>query len=352
MGKQRYKASYRAYIGKTSDGKSHYKRFTGYSYVSEKMAMKAAKLEAQSWRLKNLSIKERTPSIMTVGDAMDSYIALKSNILSPATIRGYCNVRNNRLQDLMDIPIDSITQVDVQRAVNIEAIKTSPKTVRNAHGLLTAVLKVYVPDLILHTTLPQPDASEFVIPCNEDIESILEAIREEDNELYKAVLLAAFGSLRRSEISALMLDDIKGDTIRICKVLVPDRNNQFVVKNRAKSKAGNRTITMPHEVIEVLKSTPDEEGHIVSINPQKITARFHSAMKRHNFKSFRFHDLRHYQASILHAMGVPDKYIMERGGWKTDSTLKNIYQHTMDEKRKEVENQICAYFSDAFGIAL
>ena len=33
MGKHRYKASYRAYIGKTEDGKSHYKRFTGYSYV-------------------------------------------------------------------------------------------------------------------------------------------------------------------------------------------------------------------------------------------------------------------------------------------------------------------------------
>jgi len=62
---------------------------------------------------------------------------------------------------------------------------------------------------------------------------------------------------------------------------------------------------------------------------------------------FRFHDLRHYQASILHAMGVPDKYIMERGGWKTDSTLKNIYQHTMDAKRQEVEAEICRQFEEA-----
>ena len=43
-------------------------------------------------------------------------------------------------------------------------------------------------------------------------------------------------------------------------------------------------------------------------------------------------------------MGVPDKYIMERGGWKTDSTLKNIYQHTMSDKRREVEAEIVRKF--------
>ena len=32
----------------------------------------------------------------------------------------------------------------------------------------------------------------------------------------------------------------------------------------------------------------------------------------------------------------------------TDSTLKNVYQHTMDDKRKQVESQICDYFSDTF----
>lgn len=71
---------------------------------------------------------------------------------------------------------------------------------------------------------------------------------------------------------------------------------------------------------------------------------FKKALDRSGLPHFRFHDLRHYQASILHAMGVPDKYIMERGGWKTDSTLKNIYQHTMSDKRKEVEEGICELF--------
>jgi hypothetical protein len=45
-------------------------------------------------------------------------------------------------------------------------------------------------------------------------------------------------------------------------------------------------------------------------------------------------------------MGVPDKYIMQRGGWQTDFTLKNIYQHTFDKKTKEVSAQINSYFTD------
>lgn len=43
-------------------------------------------------------------------------------------------------------------------------------------------------------------------------------------------------------------------------------------------------------------------------------------------------------------MGIPDKYIMERGGWSTSSTLKTVYQHTMRGKNKEINNKINSYF--------
>ena len=42
--------------------------------------------------------------------------------------------------------------------------------------------------------------------------------------------------------------------------------------------------------------------------------------------------------------GVPDKYIMQRGGWTTDSTLKNIYQHTMADKQKEFDDVALKHF--------
>lgn len=45
-------------------------------------------------------------------------------------------------------------------------------------------------------------------------------------------------------------------------------------------------------------------------------------------------------------LGVPDKYAMERGGWSTNATLKNVYQHTFTDERKRVDKQIDDFFND------
>ena len=59
-----------------------------------------------------------------------------------------------------------------------------------------------------------------------------------------------------------------------------------------------------------------------------------------------FHSLRHYQASILHALNIPTKYIMARGGWKTDKVLNKVYTHTMEKKSQEVAKIANSYFDD------
>lgn len=59
-----------------------------------------------------------------------------------------------------------------------------------------------------------------------------------------------------------------------------------------------------------------------------------------------FHDLRHLNASVMVSLGVPDKYAMERGGWATNSTLKNVYQHTFAENRKTIDATIDDFFNN------
>lgn len=39
-----------------------------------------------------------------------------------------------------------------------------------------------------------------------------------------------------------------------------------------------------------------------------------------------------------------DKYALERGGWKTDHVMKQIYTHTFSEQRKEVDDLINTFF--------
>ena len=55
-------------------------------------------------------------------------------------------------------------------------------------------------------------------------------------------------------------------------------------------------------------------------------------------------------ASVMLALGIPDKYAMERGGWSTNTTLKNVYQHTFTEERRRVDEQIDGFFNTVLGV--
>lgn len=59
-----------------------------------------------------------------------------------------------------------------------------------------------------------------------------------------------------------------------------------------------------------------------------------------------FHDLRHESASIMALLRVPDKYALERGGWKSDKVMKKVYTHTFSDERQKVDNIIDGYFEE------
>ena len=321
----------RVYDGKDAAGKNIYRSFTA---ATKKQAEFLAAEYAAHKKGSGASRDDQT-----LHAAYERYIEIKRNTLSPATVREYVRAARSDFPDLMPLRLSRITQEAVQSAVNIMAATHSPKSVRNAHGLLSAVLRMFAPEIVLSTRLPQPRKSEIYVPSEDDVERLIRSIR--GTELEKAVLLAAFGSLRRSECCALMASDIRGDIVSVTKAMVLGAEKQWVIK-QPKSKAGYREIKMPPFVVERLIPAPN--GRIVNLVPETITDNFIDARKKYNLPRFRFHDLRHYQASILHAMGVPDKYIMERGGWATDTTLKNIYQHTMSDKRQQVEDDIIKRF--------
>lgn len=54
----------------------------------------------------------------------------------------------------------------------------------------------------------------------------------------------------------------------------------------------------------------------------------------------RFHDLRHYHASILVAAGVPDVYAMRDMGQSTPNLYKRVYAHMFPDTKQEMYQQI------------
>ncbi len=317
-------------------GKRHYKSFTSADPTQK--GRREAEALAAAWALEK---EERTRCPMTYGEALDRYIEERSATLSPSTIREYRRSRGADFQMLMSVPLDEITQEIVQKAVNEERRTHSPKSVRNMHGLLSGVLRSYRPDFALNTTLPQKERPNLYIPSDDDIKEILWYVGKFDKEMELPVLLAAFGPMRRSEICALESVDVKGNVVHVRRALVMNDRKEWVLKT-TKSYAGDRFIDFPDFVAEKLRQ---REGRITDLTPTVITHRFRTALKKLGIHHFRFHDLRHYSASIQHAIGIPDAYIMQRGGWGSDAVLKNVYRHVLQDKEKEMTEKANGYFS-------
>lgn len=298
----------------------------------EKMAAEWA--ENKETRSKNTEI--------TFGDALDEYIRLRSAVLSPGTIREYKRSRNRDLQGLMHIPVYKLTQNDIQREINKEALNHSPKTVKNMHGLVTAVLDSYRPDFRVKTNLPKKVRTELYIPTEEEIKRLIDAVRDTEMEL--PVLLSAFGPMRRGEICALDSDHISGNVVHVEYAMTLDENKNWV-KKCPKSYAGDRFITFPDFVIQRLSGI---KGNITNLSPDSISNRFSRILKRAGIPHFRFHDLRHYSASIQHALGVPDAYIMQRGGWASDAVLKSVYRHALNDHAKKENERINKKFEEIY----
>ena len=316
----------RVYVGKDADGKKLYKSFTAPT-------KDAAELIASQYSVNEKH--DRTD--LTVGDAMDLYIRHRTGVLSPNTIKDYKCTRTQHVQSLMQIPLYRITSEDIQKAINRESINHSPKTVRNINGLITATLRAYRPGFTPTVSLPQKQHVDYNIPVDDDVQRLIDDVRGKEMEL--PIMLAAFGPMRRGEICALRSENISGNVVHVCENMVQDGPDRWIIRH-PKSYAGDRFIDYPDFVAKLWEG---KSGRIVQMTPTAITRRFQRITRRLSLQ-FRFHDLRHYSASIQHALGVPDAYIMQRGGWSNDGVLKQIYRHALDDKAREMSNKVNGYF--------
>ena len=262
----------------------------------------------------------------TFGAAVTSYIDLRRNTLSPRTIEDYERTQRLYLSSLERIRIDSITQADVQKVIDQAAAHLSPKTVTNIHCLISAVMRQERPQMALRTTLPQRVKPNLTIPSDDDIKALLEAVRSTTLEL--PVMLAAFGPMREGEICALRMENVSGNTVHVCENMIRKmvtKETTWIIRH-PKSTDGTRFIDYPDFVCSLFPDT----GRITNMNPNTLCKMFKRKVDQLGLPGIRFHDLRHWCASTLHAQGVPDAYIMQRGGWSSDRVLKSVYRHTLD----------------------
>lgn len=263
--------------------------------------------------------------------AAEEYIAAKRNVLSPTTIKGYNSAIKNISENFSAINIYDITALDIQTEINRLAKGHSPKTVRNYHGFISAVLGTFCPNLKICTTLPQKVKKEPYIPSDEDVRQILACAKDTEYEV--PIILACYG-LRRSEICALTLDDIDGDVVKICKAKVLGENEKWVTKT-TKTVSSTREIIIPINIADKIR----QQGYIYKGHPNGVTKFMKRTEDKLGIPNFTLHKLRHYFASKMSSMNVPEADIMRMGGWETDHVMKSVYRHSMIEKEERAKRE-------------
>lgn len=324
----------RMYVGTNEAGVKQYKSFTGKT-----------KKDAEKKALNYTALLTQTEDI-TFGEAVRRYIDSKANTLSPSTIRGYITIENNRLDQLKNIKLDQITNELLQRQLDAVSIDHSAKTVKNTRGLISATLKMFLPSTTFFMNAPAKEKVDMHVPTDSDIQKLLKVVAGTNAEL--PILLSAFGSLRRGEVCALFPDCVHDTYITIRRTMVHSSTG-WQVKERPKTYAGYRDVTLPPDIMQKVKAAakhcpPDQT--IVKYKPAGLYSAFRSATKKAGLYPYKYHSLRHYFATFCHSIGIPDQYIMEMGGWDDIGTLTKIYQHTMENKKDNFNDNIAQYYDN------
>lgn len=279
--------------------------------------------------------------------AANEFMEKKSETLSQATMRGYNNIFK-RIKALdpafLRRPLATITDADLQGFIDSLEGELSPKTIRNYHGFISSVFSfkhMRTPFCVL----PRGTKPQLHIPEEETVRQLLSLAWEEDRQLWICLALAATGPLRRGEIAALGIEDcdFEHNTIHVCHDMVYGIDGKWHVK-APKTASSDRMMELSPKIMNEIQS----QGFVTQWVPMQIYDHFVAFLRRHDIPPFRFHDLRHYCASYLHAKGYPDSYIQARTGHASAEILHGIYTHVLQDERKRIDAQMVADMDSLF----
>lgn len=322
------------YVGKDSDGKNRYKRFTAETKKEVLLLAEDFQKETSGHGAKSID--------MTVGDAVRKYIELKETNLSPKTIREYkCYLRTS-LQGLVNVKLYSLTDEIIQEEIDRASETLSPKSVALRWGLFGTAIRKYRKGYMPSVELPRVYKKPVELPHTKDLIKIFDEIR--GTRIEAPFLFASLCGMRRGEISALDLaEDIDYEkcTVSITKAYTANDKNEFVLKE-PKSASGKRVVICPKWAVERIQAYSQKYGSKMQ-SPPGITDAYAKLKRKYNLPCT-FHGLRHYFASVMLALNVPEKYAMERMGHSTNSMLRH-YQESMQDKEIEINTAMTDYFN-------
>ena len=233
------------------------------------------------------------------------------------------------------------------RSWHATTLARRPGAAASAYRLLRAIFNTAVTDELV-TRSPcrvkgagADRAKERAIPTVAQVEALMNAMPA---QLRAAVVLAAWGTLRRGEVLGLRRGDIDlaAGTVRVERSLGERRNGDLLI-GPPKSAAGVRAVNMPPSALRVLEDhmktfvRPGIHAYLFTgrtgqpLRPRGIEDAWRSAREEIGLPHMRFHDLRHFAGTMAAAAGASTKEVMARGGWSSPQMALR-YEHATQQR--------------------
>lgn len=257
-------------------------------------------------------------------------------------------IEKHIIPEIGQLKIKQIRPMQLQEFYNKKLENLSGKTVGKIHSFLNHVLDDAKRNQMIKVnpceSVNKPKADKYnpVIYNEEQFNKLLSVVRGTFDEV--AILLAGVCGLRRGEVFGLRLTDIdfKNSMISIVETMVRF-NGEWIIK-KPKTETSQRKIKVPEFVIRVindylssLKVVP--ERICGQYKPGSYSDHFKNLLENNELPHIRFHDLRHFNATLMLKYGVPDKIASGRLGHSQVQTTREIYQHMtsdMDAQAAEI----------------
>lgn len=319
------------------------------------------KREALSWLAEVRVQAERgllpEPDRVTVAEFLRSWLEVVSPTVKPATADTYRQVAETRIiPELGQARLQGLKPADIQAFLaKLLNRGLSPASVRLTFAVLRRACRTAV-DLGLlavsptdRVRPPRVGRRDFPLLGPEDVARLLAAVRQGSPGLYPVFALLATTGIRVGEARALTWDDVDLEGGRVLVRRTIRRIGGRWVITEPKSAAGRRQVTIPAELIPVLKEQrrtvlerrlragaawdsacgdlvfPTETGRPLPY--RAIREALVRACRAAGLPELRVHDLRHLHATCLLAFGVNVRAVAERLGHSQPGVTLSLYAH-------------------------
>ena len=306
---------------------------------------------------------------------------VKGRPIKARTREHYLDIHDRLFRPLHRLPLAAISPTTVDRWYR--ALPEAPTMRAHAYSLLKSIFRTAVSrKLVAESPVNVEGATARNTPKDielltiDQIEQLADAMPERHRLL---VLMAAWAGLRFGELTALRRRDLdlEHGTVKIERAVVTVGGQR--VLTTPKSAAGNRTVHLPTNLLGEIgrhlaqhtgpnpddlvfpgnQGTPLTPGQVYGHAPRfdkKTKRRIHPGngfyRARHEIgrPDFRFHDLRHFAATMAAISGATTKELMQFAG-HNDIHVAMRYQETINDRKRDLAARMGALASRGTGNA-